>query len=391
MEFILLHYFLILNLYLVLVLGFPSFIDDIIFSFLLFLSVYRGLIRKNYFIALSLAMLALVFSFFMSPNKIYPNLFFGIRDYYFPMLSILIGATLGGRLSHRGLGLFLKSSVMFLMVGLVLGLLFPETQLAVTHTSDTGPDSLRAGVFFTNPNTLAYYLCITLIMLLSAEHVRSSDGFIIILMLIILLFTTSRSGLGIFISLLIIRFSKRIFGKPAKSIFIISTVSILFLYIVPVLIENFENLRLTRYASAERIFKATVRMNTWLSHLEEHRSLGYLVFGKGASVLSRPDGYDNWVVFDSAYLKYFLEIGIFGVLCFLGAFLVMYRSLRTEQCTTRVPFMFTSVSQGKFIFLGLTFFLGSSGLVSSITDVYPVNYLVYLFFGIALERTRINA
>ena len=97
-------------------------------------------------------MLALVFSFFMSPNKIYPNLFFGIRDYYFPMLSILIGATLGGRLSHRGLGLFLKFRDVF-NGSLVLGLLFPETQLAVTHTSDTGPDSLRAGVFFYKPNT----------------------------------------------------------------------------------------------------------------------------------------------------------------------------------------------------------------------------------------------
>ena len=380
---------LILSLYLIKKIGISSIFDDIIFGFLLLISLLLGKWRLSLILAISMIFIATLISHITSIDKTYVNFFYGLRDYFVPILNILIGAYFGSSVSLYQLKIFFNASIIILLGVLMIGLAFPFTDFAVIGISNDGPDSLRAGLFFTNPNTLAYFVVIALSVIISSNSVRWLDVCVIIAAFVLILFTTSRSGLGIIVVLLFSRFMKTLTTHVLYSVLVITVVPLVVYLLVLFLANNFDSLLLTRYSSLERIFMLAQRVDIWSSHTLNSDMIK-IIFGSGASILSRSDGYGSWTVFDSLYLKYFLEIGIFGIFMYALFFLYMLKRSQAEKSVRKTPFFYYLCSPERFICLHLIALVSIAGVVSTVLDIYPINYIIYLLLGVILGKKKNN-
>ncbi len=380
------------TLYLVKYFGVSPILDDVLFVMGVAFAFYEGKIENWAISSSALILSAILFSFLASGDGLSVRFAYAIRDYLVPFTAIFFGYWTGQYVSFESFRRYIILLIPVLVVSLIVGIVLPESMLAITDYSDNGPPSLRVGLFFTNPNTFAYYICLISIVVLAKEELDISDFACVVILGVLLLFTTSRSGMMIFLALMLARFFSCFFIRPFFASSILTLLLLLSSLILEVFSSHFDNLRLTRYASLERIFMFGERLSIWSGHLKDQLNIWKILFGEGASVLSRPDGYNSWVVFDSVFLKYFLEIGLFGIFSYIIIFCGIWSEIRVQgKRGAHKMFFFMRMDRLSYCFLSICTLIIASGVVSTIFDVYPVNYMVYYFVGFIWFHSKKNA
>jgi len=370
-----------------------SLYDDVYYAILLFSSLVIAVkdgVNRVFLNALVVLLLIMAISLLGANNIKASTFFFVGRDYLVPFSLIFITTSLFK--TCRQVDIFIERFyevwVPIFFVTVIIGLIYPSTNLAHVHTSLDGPDTLRVASFLTNPNTFGYVLCVLYSIAIQKYLITNEKKHLlyICILFFLLILTTSRSTFLLFI--LITLLAIYLHGNYINfRLFLFAGLLIVFLvqfiswaqslgYLGDLIISRFQ---------IDRLVVDNNRFTLWnniISEFECSDCYKEVIFGHGATLISR--GYqDDWYEPDNYYLKLYLEIGLVGLLVYIAIlFYLLIKSIKYAKFESK----FNNDSGPHFIYPATVLIVAFSGSTATILDVYPFNYLVFIIFGLYLSK-----
>ena len=386
-----------LQLYIIIFHDFSSLYDDVLYVVMLFAAgviALRTGISRSFLIGFAALVLTVILSLVGAQNVTFISLYFIGRDYFVPFSLILITTSFfrSSDLVDKFILQFYNIWVPVFFITVLVGLIFPSTNLAHVHTSLDGPDTLRVASFLTNPNTFGYVLCILYSIAIQRYLIGSYklDALYILFLFSLLLLTTSRSTFllfGLITVLALILNSNKI--KISLIFFVVAIVLLLFQTII--WIQSFGYLGdviLSRF-QVDRLFTDNNRFLLWSNIIDEFQCSGCIkevLTGHGATLISR--GYqDEWYEPDNYYLKIYLEFGLLGLIIYIISLIYLLMKSITYSRSQSKSY---NIDNPNFIYPVAVLVVAFSGATATILDVYPFNYLIYIIFGLYLSKNRLS-